>query len=399
MTATAIEPLIGVINAGSSSIKFSFYEGERRLLTGQVDGLGAHPSASATGPDGEAIAPPDLGGKPPTAPSEVLPTIIPWARERLGTRRLAALGHRVVHGGLRHSRPARVTPELLAELEALVPLAPLHEPHNLAPIKMAMTLNPDLPQVACLYVAGGSDERSLGPSGRPLRAKDIGDGDPVRRAAPRPKRRSRGVSQSPQGACIQARSTVVQGRGTGADGEAGEAPMSSYEIVGIDVAARTLVAIGERVTLTAAYDNTPASRSSLIHLGPQSAAGSGRAGSDRDLFCRPGLRTGRRGDRGDGGQPQGGAPFRRGHPAAPQDRSGRCGDAARVRPAHGFCAVAAAAARAVWVSRTDPRGSSPEQSGGGCQKPAARGHRHPADAGGADPRPRASSGRSRTIRR
>jgi acetate kinase len=153
MTATAIEPLIGVINAGSSSVKFSFYEGERRLLTGQVDGLGAHPSASATGPDGAAIAPPDLGGKPPTAPSEVLPTIIPWARERLGTRRLAALGHRVVHGGLRHSQPARVTPELLAELEALVPLAPLHEPHNLAPIKMAMTLNPDLPQVACFDTA------------------------------------------------------------------------------------------------------------------------------------------------------------------------------------------------------------------------------------------------------
>src|SRR6266853_2857849 len=149
MTATAIEPLIGVINAGSSSVKFSFYEGERRLLTGQVDGLGAHPSASATGPDGEAIAPPDLGGKPPTAPSEVLPTIIPWARERLGTRRLAALGHRVVHGGLHHSRPARVTPELLAELEALVPLAPLHEPHNLAPIRTALALDPELPQVAC----------------------------------------------------------------------------------------------------------------------------------------------------------------------------------------------------------------------------------------------------------
>ena len=75
------------------------------------------------------------------------------ARERLGDRRLAALGHRVVHGGLHHSRPARVTPELLAELEALVPLAPLHEPHNLAPIKMAMTLDPELPQVACFDTA------------------------------------------------------------------------------------------------------------------------------------------------------------------------------------------------------------------------------------------------------
>src|SRR5947209_7078613 len=153
MNAASDEPLVGVINAGFSSVKFSFYEGERRILHGQVDGIGAHPSASAIGRDGEKIAPPDLGTKPPAVPSEVLPAILPWARERLGDRRLAALGHRVVHGGLRHSRPARVTPELLAELEALVPLAPLHEPHNLAPIKVAMTLNPELPQVACFDTA------------------------------------------------------------------------------------------------------------------------------------------------------------------------------------------------------------------------------------------------------
>jgi acetate kinase len=152
MTAAA-EPLIGVINAGSSSLKFSFYEGERRILGGQVDGIGARPSASATGPEGEKIMPPDLGAKPPSVPSEVLPAILPWARERLGNRQLAAAGHRVVHGGLRYSRPARVTAELLAELEALVPLAPLHEPYNLAPIKLAMTLNPGLPQVACFDTA------------------------------------------------------------------------------------------------------------------------------------------------------------------------------------------------------------------------------------------------------
>jgi acetate kinase len=153
MRATSTEPLVGVINAGSSSVKFSFYEGERRILTGQVDGIGTRPSASASGPDGEKIVPPDLGAKPPTVPSEVLSAIMPWARERLGSRRLAALGHRVVHGGLRYSQPVRVTPELLAELEALVPLAPLHEPHNIAPIKMAMRLNPELPQVACFDTA------------------------------------------------------------------------------------------------------------------------------------------------------------------------------------------------------------------------------------------------------
>jgi len=153
MSAASSEPLIGVINAGSSSVKFSFYEGDRQILTGQVEGIGAHPSAIAAGPNGEKIAAPDLGRRPPAVPSEVLPAILPWARERLGDRRLAALGHRVVHGGMRDSRPARVTPELLAELEALVPLAPLHEPHNLAPIKMATSLNPELPQVACFDTA------------------------------------------------------------------------------------------------------------------------------------------------------------------------------------------------------------------------------------------------------
>jgi acetate kinase len=65
MTVKAGEPLIGVINAGSSSLKFSFYEGAKRLLAGQVDGLGARPAASAIGPEGEAIAPPDLGSAPP----------------------------------------------------------------------------------------------------------------------------------------------------------------------------------------------------------------------------------------------------------------------------------------------------------------------------------------------
>jgi acetate kinase len=153
MSAANAEPLIGVINAGSSSLKFSFYEGEQRILSGQVDGIGAHPSASAIGPNGEKLDPPDLGPKPPTIPSEVLPAILPWARDKLGNRRLAALGHRVVHGGMRYSRPVRVTPELLAELEKLVPLAPLHEPFNLAPIKMAQQLNPGLPQVACFDTA------------------------------------------------------------------------------------------------------------------------------------------------------------------------------------------------------------------------------------------------------
>jgi acetate kinase len=153
MTDSATEPLIGVVNAGSSSLKFSVYEGEKPILSGQVEGVGVRPSASAVGPDGATLAAPDFSGEPPSSPSDALAAILPWLREQLGGRRLAALGHRVVHGGLRHSEPALVTPELLGELEELVPLAPLHEPHNLAPIRMAIRLNPDLPQIACFDTA------------------------------------------------------------------------------------------------------------------------------------------------------------------------------------------------------------------------------------------------------
>src|SRR5215469_8439395 len=147
------EPLVGVINAGSSSLKFSFYAGDTRILSGQVDGIGVHPKAKAVGADGGTVAPPNLGSPPPATPGEVLTALLPWGRERLQGRKLDVLGHRVVHGGIRHSRPARVTPELLAELELLVYLAPLHQPHNLKPIKTALTLNPDLPQVACFDTA------------------------------------------------------------------------------------------------------------------------------------------------------------------------------------------------------------------------------------------------------
>jgi acetate kinase len=152
MRASDTEPLIGVINAGSSSLKFSVYAGETRLLSGQVDGLGVRPAASAIAQDGSALAPPPFAAAPST-PSEALVAILPWIREQLRGQGLVALGHRVVHGGLRYSKPARVTAELLVELDALVPLAPLHEPHNLAPIRMAMQLNPKLPQVACFDTA------------------------------------------------------------------------------------------------------------------------------------------------------------------------------------------------------------------------------------------------------
>lgn len=147
------EQLIGVINAGSSSLKFSVYAGDQRLLDGQVDGIGVRPSAKARDTKGMALPPPDLGVAPPTTPADALIAIMPWLNDRLGGRRFSALGHRVVHGGPHHAAPCLVTPALLAELDTLSPLAPLHQPHNLAPIRAAMGRAPNLPQVVCFDTA------------------------------------------------------------------------------------------------------------------------------------------------------------------------------------------------------------------------------------------------------
>ena len=92
------DQLIGVINAGSSSLKFSVYAGDERLLDGQVDGIGVRPAAKARDAKGAALPAPELGGSLPGTPADALVAIMPWLNDRLGGRRFAALGHRVVHG-------------------------------------------------------------------------------------------------------------------------------------------------------------------------------------------------------------------------------------------------------------------------------------------------------------
>jgi acetate kinase len=82
-----------------------------------------------------------------------VPLLLSWLREHLGELKLAAIGHRVVHGGARFTQPTRVTGEVITALEALVPLAPLHQPHNIGPIKSILKADPDLPQVACFDTA------------------------------------------------------------------------------------------------------------------------------------------------------------------------------------------------------------------------------------------------------
>ena len=145
-------PLIGVINAGSSSVKAAVFAGEERVLSCVVEGIGAHPAARAKDADGTALPPPALDPAPRN-PGEAASLLLAWLRGRLGGQPLAAIGHRVVHGGAHHAKPERITPALLAELEALVPLAPLHEPHNLAPIHAIAAMEPTLPQVACFDTA------------------------------------------------------------------------------------------------------------------------------------------------------------------------------------------------------------------------------------------------------
>ena len=146
-----------VVNAGSSSLKFQLFAMEpgsrvKRLLKGQLDGIGVRPRLRATKGDG-AIAIDRM-----FSPEEVrdLPAAIQVTAEWLrGTENvdLAAIGHRVVHGGPEYSEPILVSPEVLDRLARYVPLAPLHQPNNLAPIRTILELRPELPQVACFDTA------------------------------------------------------------------------------------------------------------------------------------------------------------------------------------------------------------------------------------------------------
>ena len=151
-----MKPIL-VVNAGSSSLKFQLFEIEpgsrvKRLLKGQLDGIGVRPRLRATKADG-AIAIDRM-----FSPEDVrdLPAAIQVTAEWLrGTENvdLAAIGHRVVHGGPEYSEPILVSPEVLDRLARYVPLAPLHQPNNLAPIRTILELRPELPQVACFDTA------------------------------------------------------------------------------------------------------------------------------------------------------------------------------------------------------------------------------------------------------
>jgi acetate kinase len=146
-----------VVNAGSSSLKFSLFtasDGELELAArGQAEGLYTAPRFIAKDATGQVLAERSWGEGTKLGHEGALDYLLPFLRERFAGHRLAAVGHRVVHGGMEYGEPVRVDARVVAALEKYVPLAPLHQPHNLAPIRALLARAPDLPQVACFDTA------------------------------------------------------------------------------------------------------------------------------------------------------------------------------------------------------------------------------------------------------
>ena len=145
-----------VVNAGSSSVKFLLYEecsGDLELLfRGQLEGIHTAPRFVARTPAGEVLAEQKWGAEP-LGHDGAIDHIATFLRAQAVGFELAAVGHRVVHGGRRFVQPVRIDRDVLEALRKYVPLAPLHQPHNLAPIARLMQRRPDVPQVACFDTA------------------------------------------------------------------------------------------------------------------------------------------------------------------------------------------------------------------------------------------------------
>src|SRR4029453_2720607 len=143
-----------VLNAGSSSLKFCVYRkpeasGWRLEARGQIEGIGTPPRFSAKDGNGARLADQTLDTATVRDGRTALDSLADWLRDRYGGARILGVGHRIVHGGSRFKGPTLVTPEVLQELQRLVPLAPLHQPYNIAAIEAVAERLPGVPQVAC----------------------------------------------------------------------------------------------------------------------------------------------------------------------------------------------------------------------------------------------------------
>src|SRR5262245_6595420 len=154
---------IAVINAGSSSIKFALYEAalpQHMLFRGQVEQIGVSPHLHVANAQGESVADrrwpsEDLDHR--SATREILKTAV----ELIQNAPVVGVGHRVVHGGIHYAAPIRIDSEAMTKLAALAPLAPLHQPNNLAAITAIADAAPQMPQVACFDTAFHRSQSSL----------------------------------------------------------------------------------------------------------------------------------------------------------------------------------------------------------------------------------------------
>lgn len=153
------------LNAGSSSLKFALFtlggEGLQLASRGQVEGIGDAPHLIATDPAGKALTERRWEGGETLDHEAFLVPLFAFVDEHLGADRLAAIGHRIVHGGEAFSRPVVIDDDVLRALDALCPLAPLHQPHNLAAVRAAQALRPGLTQVACFDTAFHHDHAEV----------------------------------------------------------------------------------------------------------------------------------------------------------------------------------------------------------------------------------------------
>ncbi|HET6984684.1 MAG TPA: acetate/propionate family kinase, partial [Myxococcaceae bacterium] len=146
-----------VLNAGSSSLKFSLFLVRAKELElwirGQTEGLSTAPAFVAKDATGKTVAERRWQPGESLGHEGAIAHLVDFLRATMGSNRLLAIGHRVVHGGPDYSEPVVVDADVVRRLEAFVPLAPLHQPHNLGPIRHALQELPTLPQVACFDTA------------------------------------------------------------------------------------------------------------------------------------------------------------------------------------------------------------------------------------------------------
>jgi len=142
-----------VLNAGSSSIKFSLFAAREATLAlalhGQIEGLYTSPRFVAKDDAGSTVSEKSWGDGTKLGHAGALDHLAGFIRGELAEHRLVGVGHRVVHGGLAYMRPVRIDAGVVDALEKFVPLAPLHQAHNLTPIRLLLEREPALPQVAC----------------------------------------------------------------------------------------------------------------------------------------------------------------------------------------------------------------------------------------------------------